>query len=77
MTKMQKITGKLGFLAKAVEDADLKGVKEFGSDLKKLGMPLEHSPQVIAVLLNSFLVHFLELTFLQFQTQNNIPRRNS
>ena len=49
MTKMQKITGKLGFLAKAVEDADLKGVKEFGSDLKKLGMPLEHSPQVIAV----------------------------
>ena len=77
MTKMQKITGKLGFLAKAVEDADLKGVKEFGSDLKKLGMPLEHSPQVIAVLLNSFLVHFLELTFLQFQTQKNIPRRNS
>ena len=77
MTKMQKITGKLGFLAKAVEDADLKGVKEFGSDLKKLGMPLEHSPQVIAVLLNSFSVNLLELTFLQFQTQNNIPRRNS
>ena len=59
MTKMQKITGKLGFLAKAVEDADLKGVKEFGSDLKKLGMPLEHSPQVIAVLLDSFSLHFL------------------
>jgi len=50
MTKMQKITGKLGFLAKAVEDADLKGVKEFGSDLKKLGMPLEHSPQVSELL---------------------------
>ena len=37
----------LGFLAKAVEDADYKGVKEFASDMKKLGIPLEHAPQVI------------------------------
>ena len=43
---MQKLTGKIGFLAKAVEDADLKGVKEFASDMKKLGMPVEHAPQV-------------------------------
>ena len=46
ITKVQKLTGKLGFLAKAVEDADLKGVKEFASDMKKLGIPVEHSPQV-------------------------------
>ena len=46
ITKMQKLTGKIGFLAKAVEDADLKGVKEFASDMKKLGIPMEHSPQV-------------------------------
>ena len=50
VTKMQKITGKLGFLAKAVEDADLKGVKEFASDMKKLGIPVEHAPQVSELL---------------------------
>ena len=46
ITKGQKLMGKIGFLAKAVEDADLKGVKEFASDMKKLGIPMEHSPQV-------------------------------
>lgn len=46
MSKMQKLTGKIGFLAKAVEDADYEGVKEFASDMKKLGVPLEHAPQV-------------------------------
>merc|ERR550532_3771239 len=50
VTKMQKITGKLGFLAKAVEDADLKGVKEFASDMKKLGIPVEHAPQISELL---------------------------
>ena len=46
ITKGQKLMGKIGFLAKAVEDADYQGVKEFASDMKKLGIPLEHSPQV-------------------------------
>ena len=46
ISKMQKLTGKIGFLAKAVEDADYQGVKEFASDMKKLGVPLEHAPQV-------------------------------
>ena len=50
VTKMQKLTGKLGFLAKAVEDADYQGVKEFASDMKKLGVPLEHAPQVSELL---------------------------
>ena len=46
VTKMQKLTDKIGALAKAVEDADLKGVKHFASDMKKLGVPLEHAPQI-------------------------------
>eukprot|EP00096_Caligus_rogercresseyi_P016259 TRINITY_DN884_c3_g1_i4.p1 TRINITY_DN884_c3_g1~~TRINITY_DN884_c3_g1_i4.p1 ORF type:complete len:1091 (-),score=328.00 TRINITY_DN884_c3_g1_i4:1802-5074(-) len=50
MTKMQKLTGKIGFLAKAVEDADYEGVKEFASDMKKLGVPLEHAPQISELL---------------------------
>ena len=37
-------------MAKAVEDADLKGVKEFASDMKKLGIQLEHAPQVSELL---------------------------
>ena len=50
ISKLEKLTGKIGRLAKAVEDADLKGVKELGSDMKKLGMPLEHAPQVSQIL---------------------------
>ncbi|XP_040569177.1 uncharacterized protein stnB [Lepeophtheirus salmonis] len=50
MTKMQKLTGKIGFLAKAVEEADYEGVKEFASDMKKLGVPLEHAPQISELL---------------------------
>jgi hypothetical protein len=46
ISKMQRLAGKVGFLAKAVEDADYEGVKEFASDMKKLGVPLEHAPQV-------------------------------
>lgn len=50
VTKMQKLTDKIGFLAKAVEDADYQGVKEFASDMKKLGVPLEHAPQISELL---------------------------
>lgn len=46
ISKVQRLTDKIGFLAKAVEDADYQGVKEFASDMKKLGVPLEHAPQV-------------------------------
>ena len=51
ISKMQKLAGKVGFLAKAVEEADYEGVKEFASDMKKLGVPLEHAPQVNSVTL--------------------------
>ena len=50
VTKTKKLIDKIGFLAKAVEDADYHGVKEFASDMKKLGVPLEHAPQVTEVL---------------------------
>lgn len=50
VSKMQKLTDKIGFLAKAVEDADYQGVKEFASDMKKLGVPLEHAPQISELL---------------------------
>ena len=63
ITKMQKLTGKIGFLAKAVEDADLKGVKEFASDMKKLGIPMEHSPQVGLIVEGKYIV----LKFKLFQ----------
>ena len=62
ITKMQKLTGKIGFLAKAVEDADLKGVKEFASDMKKLGIPMEHSPQVGLIVEGKYIV----LKFLSY-----------
>ena len=50
VTKTKKLIDKIGFLAKAVEDADYHGVKEFASDMKKLGVPLEHAPQITEVL---------------------------
>ena len=50
VSKMQVLTNKIGALAKAVEDADLKGVKHFASDMKKLGVPLEHAPQISELL---------------------------
>ena len=50
ITKMQSLTSKIGMFAKAVEDADLKGVKTFASDMKKLGVPLEHAPQISELL---------------------------
>ena len=50
ITKMQSLTNKIGMFAKAVEDADLKGVKTFASDMKKLGVPLEHAPQISELL---------------------------
>ena len=37
-------------IPQAVEDADYQGVKEFASDMKKLGVPLEHAPQISELL---------------------------
>ena len=58
ISKMQRLTDKIGFLAKAVEDADYAGVKEFASDMKKLGVPLEHAPQVCTTIAMTDLTGF-------------------
>lgn len=46
VTKAERITTKLSMFAKYAIEGDYQGVKEFGSDLKKLGLPVEHAPQM-------------------------------
>lgn len=46
ITKAERITNKLSKFAQYAIAGDYQGVKEFGSDLKKLGLPVEHAPQV-------------------------------
>ncbi|XP_055390252.1 protein stoned-B [Condylostylus longicornis] len=45
ITKAERITNKLSQFAQYAIAGDYAGVKEFGSDLKKLGLPVEHAPQ--------------------------------
>lgn len=45
ITKAERITSKLSQFAQYAIAGDYAGVKEFGSDLKKLGIPVEHAPQ--------------------------------
>lgn len=51
VTKAGRITDKLSQFAAYAIQGDYQGVKEFGSDLKKLGLPVEHAPQVCLVLI--------------------------
>lgn len=44
--KAGRLSDKLTQFAVYAIQGDYSGVKEFGSDLKKLGAPIEHSPQV-------------------------------
>ncbi|KAK5643378.1 hypothetical protein RI129_007223 [Pyrocoelia pectoralis] len=44
--KAERITNRLSKFASYAIQGDYEGVKEFGSDLKKLGLPVEHAPQV-------------------------------
>lgn len=46
VTKAERITNKLSKFAQYAIQGDYEGCKEFGSDLKKLGLPVEHAPQV-------------------------------
>lgn len=46
VTKAERITSKLSQFAAYAMQGDYQGVKEFGSDLRKLGLPVEHAPQV-------------------------------
>lgn len=46
VTKAERLTNKLSQFAAYAIQGDYQGVKEFGSDLKKLGLPVEHAPTV-------------------------------
>lgn len=46
VTKAERLTNKLSQFAAYAIQGDYQGVKEFGSDLKKLGLPVEHGAQV-------------------------------
>ena len=46
VSKASILTGKLSKFASHAIAGDYEGCKEFGSDVKKLGMPVEHAPQV-------------------------------
>lgn len=65
MTKAERITNKLSQFAAYAIQGDYQGVKEFGSDLKKLGLPVEHAPQVnslcVCLCLNKLFVTYYEL----------------
>ncbi|CAD1471372.1 unnamed protein product, partial [Heterotrigona itama] len=45
VTKAERLTNKLSQFAAYAIQGDYQGVKEFGSDLRKLGLPVEHAPQ--------------------------------
>nr|CAD7441005.1 unnamed protein product [Timema bartmani] len=46
VTKAERLTNKLSQFASYAIQGDYQGCKEFGSDLRKLGLPVEHAPQV-------------------------------
>ncbi|OAD52980.1 Protein stoned-B [Eufriesea mexicana] len=46
VTKAERLTNKLSQFAAYAIQGDYQGVKEFGSDLRKLGIPVEHAPQI-------------------------------
>ncbi|KOC62498.1 Protein stoned-B [Habropoda laboriosa] len=46
VTKAERLTNKLSQFAAYAIQGDYQGVREFGSDLKKLGLPVEHAPQI-------------------------------
>lgn len=72
VTKAGRLTDKLSQFAAYAIQGDYQGVKEFGSDLKKLGLPVEHAPQVSQLFkigshnyedMKQFLVYIDELLF--------------
>ena len=72
VSKAEKLTSKLSKFASYAMAGDYEGCKEFGSDLKKLGLPVEHSPQITELMklgtlcyedMKQFSVIFEEFTF--------------
>ena len=50
ISKAERITNKLSKFAQYAIAGDYEGVKEFASDVRKLGMPVEHAPQISQLL---------------------------
>ncbi|XP_050527345.1 LOW QUALITY PROTEIN: protein stoned-B-like [Daktulosphaira vitifoliae] len=50
VTKAERLTNKLSQFAAYAIQGDYQGVKEFGSDIKKLGLPVEHGAQTTTLL---------------------------
>jgi hypothetical protein len=50
VSKAERLTSRLSQFASYAIAGDLAGVKEFGSDIKKLGIPIEHTPQISELL---------------------------
>ena len=46
VSKAERLTSRLQQFAAFAIQGDYNGVKEFGSDLRKLGIPVEHAPHV-------------------------------
>lgn len=46
VSKAERLTSRLQQFAAYAIQGDYNGVKEFGSDLRKLGVPVEHAPHV-------------------------------
>jgi hypothetical protein len=61
VTKAERITNKLSKFAQYAIQGDYEGCKEFGSDLKKLGLPVEHAPQVRSSFISECLINFFTI----------------
>lgn len=46
VTKAERLTTRISQFAHHAIQGDYQGCKEFGSDLRKLGLPVEHAPQI-------------------------------
>ena len=63
VTKAERLTSRLQQFAAYAIQGDYNGVKEFGSDLRKLGIPVEHAPHVSRRLECYTTRHSLRVTF--------------
>jgi len=69
VTKAERLTNKLSQFAAYAIQGDYQGVKEFGSDLKKLGLPVEHGAQVsseqqLTIFMYFIIVYYYVCTYL-------------
>lgn len=59
VTKAERLTSRLQQFAAYAIQGDYQGVKEFGSDLRKLGIPVEHAPHVSHAFFSQIIFFYL------------------